>query len=104
MVKVRDLAEEVCQKLDIRKPLDGGGDLDKITLEGWILQHDGGKTGLAAATVWTRAMLGLEPRETSALFFLNYCSSGGGLMQMRGDRRNGGQYLRFVNGDSMLPL
>lgn len=98
MVKIRDLAEEVCQRLDIRNPTDAGAELDSLTLEEWVIRHDGGKSGLAAATIWTRAMLGLEPREMSALFFLNYCASGGGLMQMRSDRRDGGQYLRFVEG------
>lgn len=102
MVRIRDLAEEVCQKLDIRSPSQAGADLDSLTLEDWVLKHDGGKSGLAAATVWTRAMLGMEPREMSALFFLNYCSSGGGLMQMRSDRRNGGQYLRFVEGNDFV--
>lgn len=104
MVKIRDLAEEVCQKLDIRNPNNAGGDLDSLTLEDWVLKHDGGRSGLAAATIWTRAMLGMEPREMSAMFFLNYCSSGGGLMQMRGDRRNGGQYLRFVEGSKFYSL
>ena len=98
MVNVRDLAEEVCQRLDVRDPLQKGAHLDGMNLEQWILGNGGGDTGLAAATVWTRAMLGLEAREVSALYFLNYCNSGGGLMQMRSDRRNGGQYLRIVEG------
>lgn len=98
MVRIRDLAEEVSQTLDMRNPAASGANLDGMTLEQWVLGNGGGKTGLAAATVWTRAMLGMEPREMSALFFLNYCNSGGGLMQMRSDRRNGGQYLRIVQG------
>lgn len=98
MIKIRDLAEEVCHSLDIRDPVASGGPLDGMTLEQWVLGNGGGKTGLASAVVWTRAMLGLEPKDVSALFFLNYCSSGGGLLQMRSDRRNGGQYLRIVEG------
>lgn len=47
-------------------------------------------------------MLGKEPREISALFFLNYCKSGGGLLQMRSDRKGGGQYLRIRQGTQLL--
>jgi len=45
---------------------------------------------------------GLEPSELSALFFLDYCKSGGGLNQMRSDREHGGQYLRIVEGKQHL--
>jgi monoamine oxidase len=38
----------------------------------------------------------------SALFFLNYCKSGGGLMQMRSDMKNGGQYLRIGEGRACI--
>ena len=51
---------------------------------------------IATATIWTPAMLGQEPEDVSALYFLNYCKSGGGLLQMRSDRRHGGQYLRIA--------
>jgi monoamine oxidase len=50
------------------------------------------------ASVWTRAMLGQEPENISALFFLNYCKAGGGLLQMRSDRKGGGQHLRIKQG------
>lgn len=43
-------------------------------------------------------MLGQEPEDVSALYFLNYCKTGGGLLQMRSDRRHGGQYLRIRQG------
>lgn len=99
MVGLRDLTEKICQTLDIHDPVKNAAHLDKMTFEEWILENGGGKTGLASATVWTRAMLGMEPREMSALFFLNYCKSGGGLLTMRSDRKNGGQYLRFVKGN-----
>ncbi|CAK7231359.1 hypothetical protein SBRCBS47491_007904 [Sporothrix bragantina] len=104
MVKLRDAAEAACQLLDIRDPVRTGGHLDTQTLEEWIRSVGGGPTGLASATVWTRAMLGLEPSEMSTLFFLNYCKSGGGLLQMRSDRKDGGQYLRFERGTQSLSL
>lgn len=98
MVALRDKTEEVCQTLDIHDPVRTGGHLDHLTFADWIKSQGGGETALASATVWTRAMLGLEPTELSALYFLNYCKSGGGLMQMRSDKKGGGQYLRLVKG------
>lgn len=49
-------------------------------------------------------MLGLEPSDLSALYFLNYCKSGGGLLQMRSDRKDGGQYLRIRQGTQHFAL
>ncbi|CAK7202873.1 hypothetical protein SEUCBS139899_005600 [Sporothrix eucalyptigena] len=104
MVRLRDAAEAACQALDIHDPVRTGGHLDSLTFEEWIRSVGGGVTALASATVWTRAMLGMEPSEMSALFFLNYCKSGGGLLQMRSDRKDGGQYLRFERGTQSLSL
>lgn len=47
-------------------------------------------------------MLGQDPSDVSALFFLHYCKSGGGLMQMRSDGKHGGQYLRVKEGTQMF--
>ena len=108
MVRIRDLVEETCQKLDITDPIGSpkslGKDMDAMTLEQWIRSEGGGQYSLDTATVWTRAMLGLEPSEVSALYFLDYCKSGGGLMQMRSDRKDGGQYLRIRQGRSAKQL
>lgn len=100
MVYIRELAEKVCQQLDMRDPVGTGGHLDQMTLEEWCKSETPSATALASVRLWTRAMLGLEPSEISALFFLNYCKSGGGLLQMRSDFKHGGQYLRFVRGKS----
>lgn len=43
-------------------------------------------------------MLGKDPQEVSALFFLDYCKSGGGLLVMRSDTYAGGQHLRIRQG------
>lgn len=104
MISIRNKTEETCQRLDIHDPVRTGGQLDKMTLENWVKSEGGGETALASVRVWTRAMLGLEPSEVSALFFLNYCKSGGGLLQMRSDLRSGGQYRRFVRGVYRLLL
>ncbi|OAA55298.1 Amine oxidase [Niveomyces insectorum RCEF 264] len=104
MVAIRDKAEETCLTLDIRDPVRTGARLDHMTLEQWIQSEGGGPTALASAAVWTKAMLGMEPRDLSALYFLNYCKSGGGLLQMRSDLKHGGQFLRFVRGTQSLSL
>lgn len=69
-----------------------------MTLEDFIKQQGAGTKALATVTIWTRAMLGCEPSELSALYFLDYCKSGGGLLQMRSDKKDGGQYLRIRTG------
>lgn len=103
IIRVRDFFEEICQKIDINNTVASGQqlrkDLDDVTFEEWvrslgILHED----TLNALTIGTRAMLGVEPSELSALYFLNYCKSGGGYMQMRSDSKNGGQYLRVAQG------
>lgn len=102
MLRIRQLFEDTCQRVDIRRLKETENELDQITLQQWIESSSKSKTALASASVWTRAMLGLEPSEVSALHFLNYCKSGGGLLQMRKDTEDGGQYLRFVKGTQSL--
>ncbi|KAK5080237.1 hypothetical protein LTR70_008893 [Exophiala xenobiotica] len=111
MLRIRQLFEDTCQQIDIYNVGgDGGGGgangidarLDAMTLQEWVESNSKSKTALASAAVWTRAMLGLEPSEVSALYFLSYCKSGGGLLQMRKDTKDGGQYLRFVKGTQAL--
>jgi len=99
LVFIRELAEKVCQTLDIHDPVKTGGDLDKLTLAEWARSKTESQTAMATVTLWTRALLGLEPSEVSALYFMNYCKSAGGLLQMRSDFKNGGQYLRFIRGE-----
>lgn len=103
VIRIRDIFEETCQKIDINNPVASGQqlrkDLDNVTFEQWIrslgILHEDAINALA---IGTRAMLGVEPSELSALYFLDYCKSGGGYMQMRSDSKNGGQYLRIAQG------
>lgn len=103
VIRIRDIFEETCQKIDINNPVASGQqlrkDLDSLTFEEWVRSLDIlHQDALNALTVGTRAMLGVEPSEISALYFLDYCKSGGGYMQMRADTKNGGQYLRIAQG------
>jgi len=111
MVRIRDLFESLCQKIDIYNPdplssLEalGGVNYDQMSMKGFVEFHKGGETALATVQIWTRAMLGLESGEVSALFFLQYCKAGGGLMQMRSDRLGGGQFLRIVKGKFSISI
>lgn len=96
MVEVRDLVERLCHQIDLRNPQNA--DWDSVTLEDFIKQNGGGPTALGTATLWTRGLLGIEPRELSALYFLDYVKSGGGLMLTRSDMKHGGQFLRVRQG------
>jgi monoamine oxidase len=103
MIRIRDLFETICQQIDPKDPLLSsktlGIDYDTMSMADFVKHHEGGETALCTVSIWTRAMLGLEPREVSALFFLAYCKAGGGIMQMRSDRADGGQFLRIAKGE-----
>lgn len=94
--------ERDCQQIDPRFPRDAY--LDSVTFAEYLRARKADAIALATATVWTRAMLGQEPEDVSALFFLHYCRSGGGLLQMRSDREHGGQFLRVRQGTQHLAL
>ncbi|KAH9892090.1 hypothetical protein F4778DRAFT_323843 [Xylariomycetidae sp. FL2044] len=102
IAQIRDMTEADCQAVDVWKPANE--ELDAQTFEAYLRARGASKEALATASVWTRAMLGQEPRDISALYFLNYCVSGGGLLQMRSDRKDGGQYLRIRQGTQHISL
>lgn len=94
------MVEKDCQNLDAWRPQDR--DLDSLTFEAYLTSRGADTNALATATVWTRAMLGVNPADLSTLFFLNYCKSGGGLLAMRSDRKGGGQHLRVRQGTQLF--
>jgi len=96
VARMRDMCESDCQALDTFNPSSNTS--DAMTFEQYLVSRNASPTALSTATVWTRAMLGQEPKDLSALYFLNYCKSGGGLLQMRSDRKGGGQHLRVRQG------
>lgn len=100
MIEIRDLVEKLCHTIDSQNA--SHQKYDNVTVEEFVKQAGGGPTALATATVWTRVMLGCEPSEMSAMYFLDYIKRGGGLMQMRSDKEGGGQYLRLRKGMRVL--
>lgn len=96
IVRIRTMWEELCHTIDITQPYLP--EYDTLTVEEFTKKQGAGAKALATVAIWTRAFLGCEPSELSALYFLDYCKSGGGLLQMRSDRKDGGQYLRIRSG------
>ncbi|KAE8420759.1 hypothetical protein BDV36DRAFT_306243 [Aspergillus pseudocaelatus] len=94
--EIRDIVEAECQQLDITKPRNHT--LDAMTFLAYLRSRNASEAAIAVASIWSRAMLGQEPQDISALFFLHHCKAGGGLLQMRSDRIGGGQYLRIRQG------
>ncbi len=85
VIRLRDIFEATCQQIDITSPTASGksvrADLDNITVEDWVRSHNpSSEDALNSLTIGSRAMLGVEPSEISALYFLDYCKSGGGYM------------------------
>lgn len=103
LADVRDAFQADCHGLDIDAIDRGQFDesskrLDDITILAYLNKLNASPEAITTATVWTRAMLGREPSDVSALFFLRYLKAGGGLVQMRQDGKHGGQYLRTRQG------
>lgn len=46
----------------------------------------------------TRALLGVEPNEVSALYLVDYIKSGTGVVNILSDKEHGAQYLRNKQG------
>ncbi|KAL6229564.1 hypothetical protein BDW75DRAFT_245610 [Aspergillus navahoensis] len=100
IARIRDMVEADCHTLDSSLPQNT--EWDSMTFEAYLRSRGASKDALATAAVWTRAMLGQDPRDISALWFIAYCKAGGGLLQMRSDRKGGGQHLRIRQGMQMI--
>ncbi|EED16989.1 flavin-containing amine oxidase, putative [Talaromyces stipitatus ATCC 10500] len=102
VARIRDMVEADCQTLDPARPQNA--EWDSMTFEAYLRARGASAEAIATATVWTRAMLGQDPKDISALYFLTYCRSGGGLLQMRSDRLGGGQHLRIRQGTQLMAI
>ena len=96
------LFEELCQKIDIHRPVASGlkigKDFDSMTVEEFARSVNYSEHAMNMVRISTRALLGVEPSEMSALYLLDYCKSAGGLLLMRSDSKHGGQYIRIIQG------
>ncbi|PYH94383.1 FAD/NAD(P)-binding domain-containing protein [Aspergillus ellipticus CBS 707.79] len=87
MEAIRDIAEVDCQALDCARPRDAS--LDSMSFLAYLHSRNATPAAVANASVWTRAMLGQEPQDVSALY-------------MRSDRKHGAQYLRVRQGTQIF--
>lgn len=62
---IRDLAEADCQKLNCTYPRDA--ELDSMSFAAYLRANGATDEAFKTANVWTRAMLGHEPENISAL-------------------------------------
>ncbi|KAH8669710.1 amine oxidase B [Tricladium varicosporioides] len=75
---------------------------DQMSLDQFVISKGGCKKTLDMVRIWSRVMLGIEAKDLSAQFFIEYAAKGGGLKQMRSDQKHGGQYLRFRKGTQSI--
>ena len=101
-IRIRDLVEATSQDASVFAQGSARTRLDSMSFEQYVWEQGASLRARTTAGIWTHAMLGVEPSEVSALYFLEYCRCGGGLMTMRSDCKDGGQYLRFHGGTSQF--
>ncbi|KAE8453050.1 hypothetical protein EG329_012237 [Mollisiaceae sp. DMI_Dod_QoI] len=99
---IRDYMDKLSLELDFESPTNGDAarvaQYDSETVEEFVVREGFGKAAQAAVAIWCRVMFGLEASELSALYFLWYVKSAGGLLVTRGEKKHGGQYLRMRDG------
>ena len=69
------MCEADCQQISAASPQSSHASLDSLTFTAYLRTRHASDEAIATARVWTRAMLGREPEDISALFFLNYWDS-----------------------------
>lgn len=90
------------QKIDIHDCSKNSW-FEDMPLSQW-LRRNGLKDGLVKdfVTIFVRALLGVEPEEISALYFLDYVKSGLGLESLMTDGPSGAQHMRIRQGQSWI--
>ncbi|KAH6996950.1 putative amine oxidase [Ilyonectria destructans] len=68
--------------------------LDSMTFEAYAEKYSPGGFGVFLADTLVICLLGVQARELSALYMIDYLKSGTGIENMISDRKHGGQYLR----------
>ncbi|KAI0152968.1 amine oxidase [Xylariaceae sp. FL1272] len=97
--RIKELFEEESRKIDLETFKNCPH--DDVTLEEFVRSNGGGEATLATVAVWARVMLGCEPSDLSAAYFLAYCKSQGGLMKMRSAKVQG-KYVTVKTGTQSI--
>ncbi|KAJ4251850.1 hypothetical protein NW762_011147 [Fusarium torreyae] len=89
------------ERTDIENPHLGSDaeELDSLTALEFANKVFGGSLAGLLVTTLTRALLGVEADELSALFLVDYIKSGTGLDNISSDGKDGGQYMRNRQGN-----
>ncbi|KAJ3521051.1 hypothetical protein NM208_g13462 [Fusarium decemcellulare] len=92
---------EYVERSDLEHP-DLGPDakkLDSMNALEFADQEFGSDLSKMLVTTLTRALLGVDPDELSALYLVDYIKSGTGLENISSDLKDGGQYMRNRQGN-----
>lgn len=86
-------------RVDIYNIKPGSPDFVDSSLTQWLADR-GFAEGIALDYLrfFVRALLGVEPEEISALYFLDYINSGLGIASLSLDNEGGAQYMRLRQG------
>ncbi|KAK2623754.1 hypothetical protein QTJ16_006935 [Diplocarpon rosae] len=90
--RIRDIIHDL--SVAYRSKANSTENYDQISLEQFAITRGASEKTIDMVRVWSRAMVGVEAKDMSAQFFIEYTGKGGGLKQLRSDQKNGGQYLR----------
>lgn len=93
---------EYVERSDLRNPHLGpdATALDSMTVAEFIEKEFQSPIILGLATTLTRAILGVDAHEVSALYLVDFIKSGDGFVNITSDVKDGAQYLRNQQGKS----
>ncbi|KAL2839271.1 amine oxidase [Aspergillus pseudoustus] len=97
---------EYVERSDLDQPYIGpdAKELDSMTAHDFANKNLGGGISTTLSTMLTRALLGVESHEVSALFLVDFVKSGTGLINIMGDLEHNGQYLRNSHGNGSFAV
>lgn len=103
MVEFQDFLAQLSsyvERSDLQRPHLGpdAKELDSMTARDFITTKFGSALADTLLTLVTRALLGVESDELSALCLIDYVKSGMGFENIISDYEHGAQYLRNANG------
>lgn len=94
---------EYVERSDLKNPHLGpdASTLDNLTVAEFIENEFPSPIILGLATTLTRAILGVDAHEVSALYLVDFIKSGDGFVNITSDVKDGAQYLRNQQGKSL---
>ncbi|PBP27591.1 flavin-containing amine oxidase [Diplocarpon rosae] len=100
--RIRDIIHDL--SVAYGSKANGTEHYDQISLEQFAISKGASKKTIDMVRVWSRVMVGVEAKDMSAQFFIEYTGKGGGLKQLRSDQKHGGQYLRCRKGTQSISI